>query len=129
MKNFVGVRPFRNDIKPYFRFYSAPLGEVVEATVQFRNNGRAAAGFYLCLTDKTLLPDGAVQWLPMSARQTNLLLHAAPRFSLPKLQQFAGLLDLDIPGIVALWRDGGPDGIEGFVAAVLNTEARRVAGV
>jgi hypothetical protein len=120
MQNLVGVRPFRNDIKPYYRFYSAPLGEVVEATVQFRNNGRAAAGFYLCLTIKTVLPDGAVQWLPMSARQTNVLLSPAARFSLPKLQVFAIALDSKIPEIAAAWRDGGADGIETFVCALLD---------
>jgi hypothetical protein len=120
MKNFVAVRPFRNDIKPYYRFYSAPLGEVVEATVQFRNNGRAAAGFHLCLTIKTVLPDGAVQWLPMSARQTNVLLSPAARFNLSKLQVFALALDAKIPEIAAAWRDGGADGIEVFVCSLLS---------
>jgi hypothetical protein len=118
MKNFVGVRPVRNDIKPYLRYYSAPLGEVVEATVQFRNNGRAAAGFYLCLTIKTVLADGAVQWMPMSARQTNVLLAPAARFSLSKLQGYAVLLDARIPAVAAAWRDNGPDGIEEMVCSL-----------
>jgi hypothetical protein len=120
VKNFVGVRPFRNDIKPYFRFYSAPLGEVVEVTMQFRNNGRAAAGFYLCLTIKTVLPDGAVQWMPMSARQTNVLVSPAARFSLPKLQVFAIALDSKIPEIAAAWRDGGADDIDALVCGLLS---------
>jgi hypothetical protein len=120
MQNFVGVRPFRNDIRPYFRFYSAPLGEVVEAVVQFRNDRRQGAGFYLYLTIKTILSDGAVQWMPMSARQSYILLSPAARFGFPKLQVFAMALDTKIPEIAAAWRDGGADGIEAFVCGLLS---------
>lgn len=105
MKNFKGVRSFRSDIKPEFRFYSAELGHVVAVTVEYKaGNGRnVKRGYYLELTKKELTADGGVIWMPLSAPRTAVLLAETARFSLPVLTKYAALFDAVLPELVNTW--------------------------
>jgi hypothetical protein len=124
MKNFVGVRSFRKDIKPYFRFYSAPLGEIVEAEVHYRdgfNGGKR--GYYLAFYVKTLNADGSVVWMPMTSPQLRVYLGDATRFNLSALQGFAVRLDASIPDLAALWLRDGSAAVTDAVVALLAAPA------
>ena len=105
MKNFKGVRSFRSDVKPEFRFHSAPLGHVVSATVEYKaGNGRnVKRGYYIELTQKEITADGGIIWLPFSAPRSSVLLAEAARFSLPVLMKFAELFDAAMPELADTW--------------------------
>jgi hypothetical protein len=97
----------RSDVKPEFVFYSAPTGDVVSFSIKYRaGNGRRGSvrGFYAELTTKNISGDRmAVSWLPFSAPCSSVLLAPATRFSLPDLQGFASLFDVDAPKLAAAW--------------------------
>jgi len=105
MQNFRLSRSFRSDIKPEFNFYSAPLGDAVEASVDYKaGNGRnVKRGYYVELTTKTLHADGSIVWLPFSAPRSSVLLLEAPRYSFAVLSRFAELFDAVAPELAAAW--------------------------
>lgn len=122
MKNFFGVQSLiRKDIKPSFRYQSAPLGVAVEAEVQYRDGVSSGCkrGYYLFMTVKTFNPDGTVIWMPMTAPRVRVLLGEAKRFNFSTLQGFAYQLDNSIPVLVAAWeRDGAAADVSGRVTAM-----------
>lgn len=105
MKNFKGVRSFRSDIKPFFRFYSAELGHVVSVEVEYKaGNGRnVKRGFYIDVTTKEITADGGVIWMPFTAPRSSVLLSEAARFSLPVLAKLAELFDSRVAELADTW--------------------------
>jgi hypothetical protein len=105
VENFKCVRSYRSDVKPEFRFYSAPLGDVVEVTVDYKaGNGRSVKrGYYIDFTTKEITADGGVIWLPFSAPRSSVLLAEAARFSLPVLVKWAERFDADVVDLAASW--------------------------